>query len=80
MAKRDERHELGFDANFEVQVLANTLRDLINRHDPGAEIATAARGILMRIHDLSDIVFEAVFQDEDQRATMDVLRRQLGDR
>lgn len=80
MAERDQRHELAFSANFEVQLLANTLRELIVKNNPGAEIATTSRGILKRISDLSDIVFEAVFQDEKEREPTEDLLRKLGDK
>jgi hypothetical protein len=73
------RHELARTATFEVQVLAQTLRTFIEGHDPGAEIAVVARGILTRICDLSDIVFESVINnDVDRDNDVPSLARQLG--
>jgi hypothetical protein len=72
------RHEIARDATYEAQVLALTLRKLIEQHDTGAEIAAAARGILTRISDLSDIVYEAVVNDDNDREDIRSLQRKLG--
>jgi hypothetical protein len=70
--------EIALDANFEVLQLAKVLRKLIEDRDAGAEIATVARGILTRIGDLSDIVFEAVLKEGDDREDLPTLRRKMG--
>lgn len=72
------RHDIARDATYEVQVLAITLRKVIEETDPGAEIAAAARGILTRISDLSDILYEAVINDDKDREDIPTLRRKMG--
>jgi hypothetical protein len=74
------RQEVGRSAAFEVQVLSEMLREHIVANDPGAETAVMARGVLKRISDLSDIMFEAVFQDEAEREDLETLERRLGDK
>ena len=46
------RLELARSANYEVQVLAETLRKFIDENEPSSEIAVVSRGILTRISDL----------------------------
>jgi hypothetical protein len=72
------RHELARTANYEVQALALTLRKFIETNDPGAEIAVVARGILTRISDLSDVVFDAVINDDDSRDDVPALVKKAG--
>jgi hypothetical protein len=77
--QRDARKDVCQSATYEVQLLAEMLREKIAAYDPGAEVATLARGVLKRISELSDIIFEAVIQDESERASVDELQRRLGD-
>lgn len=72
------RHRLACSANFEVQALADTLRKLIETSDAGAEISVISRGILTRISDLSDVVFDAVLNDDDERADVPTLAKKAG--
>jgi hypothetical protein len=74
----EARHELARTANFEVQVLAVTLRKLIEANDPGAEIAVVSRGILTRISDLSEVVFDAVINDDEDRDDVPSLVKKAG--
>jgi hypothetical protein len=72
------RHELARTANYEVQALALTLRKFIEANDPGAEIAVVSRGILTRISDLSEVVFDAVINDDDNRDDVATLVKKAG--
>jgi hypothetical protein len=72
------RHDIASRATYEVQILALTLRDVIEETDTSAEIEAAARGILTRISDLSDILFEAVINDDEGREDIPTLRRKMG--
>lgn len=76
--KTSVRRSIGTTANHEVQLLADMLAERIAAQDGGSEIALIARGVLMRIHDLSDIVFEALIQDEGEHEPIDSLQRKLG--
>jgi hypothetical protein len=72
------RFEIGRSANFEVEQMAGALMKIVSDHDDGSELSVIARGMLMRISNLSDIVFEAVFQDESERDSVSDLQRKLG--
>ena len=72
------RHELARTANYEIQVLALMLKKAIEKDDHGAEIAVVSRGILARISDLSDVVFDAVINDDDERADVSALVKKAG--
>lgn len=73
-----DRHELARTANYEVQMLAITLRDLIESCDVGSEISVIARGILTRISDLSDVVYESVINDDNDREDVSWLASKVG--
>lgn len=76
MADNTTWAEVGRDANFEIRCLASELRKLIDASRVGAEGAAVARGMLRRVADLSDIVFEAFVQDDsDGRDLREASRR-----
>lgn len=77
----ETRIEIAAEAIYETQVLALMLRSVIGREKVAvaAEVAAAARGILTRISDLSDILFEAVIQEHGERHSIQELRRKLGE-
>jgi hypothetical protein len=72
------RHELARTANYEVQALALALRKFIEENDPGAEIAVVSRGILTRISDLSEVVFDAIINDDEDRDDVPNLVKKAG--
>lgn len=74
-----ERHAIASDATYEVQVLALMLRRFLEKEQGGADLVAAGRGILTRIADLSDILFEAVIQEDAERHSVQDLRRKLGE-
>lgn len=74
-----ERHSIASDATYEVQVLALMLRSFLVKEQGGADLVAAGRGILTRIADLSDILFEAVIQEDTERHSTEDLRRKLGE-
>jgi hypothetical protein len=79
-SKGDPRIRLASSANYEVMLLSDLLLRHVAANDPGAEIAAIARGVLTRIHTLSDIIFEAVIQDGAEREDLDTLQRKLGEK
>lgn len=74
------RLEIGRAANYEIQMLATLLADRVATNCPDAEISAIARGILKRISDLSDIVYESFINDESERESVGALQRHLGQR
>lgn len=58
------RLEIARCACFEVQQLANLLRDYIETNDSNGQGAPAMRSGLMRLSDLSDIIYDAAITDE----------------
>ena len=68
--------EVGRDANFEIRCLAVELRKLTDSSNTGAGEAAVARGMLRRVVELSDIVFDAFVQDDnDGRDLREASRR-----
>jgi hypothetical protein len=72
------RHSITRDATFEVQILADTLRTHVEQNCDDANVATAVRGILTRISDLSNIIYEAAVCDETERQDVTSLCKKLG--
>ena len=58
------RQEIARRACYEVQQLANMLREYIEKNDSSGQDAPAMRSGLMRLSDLSDIIYEAAITDE----------------
>lgn len=76
---REEFRELAQDANFEVFQLAKALRKMLTECEVVWEGERAARGMLLRIEALTDIVYEAYLTDEENlNHDMDGLRQRLG--
>ncbi|MBL0420505.1 hypothetical protein JI739_09145 [Ramlibacter sp. AW1] len=72
------RRSIAFSANYEVLLLARTLTKVIEDDDRGSELATVARGMLRRIQDLSEIVYEAALATGDDRRPTRELQSALG--
>ena len=62
-----DRVKLAMDANFEVFQLARAARKMVAGANIIWEEDRAVRGMLTRIAELSDLVYEAVFTDENNK-------------
>lgn len=72
------RHSIAQDATFEIQALALKLRSVLEGCFSEGQTEAIARGVLTRISDLSDIIFESVIQDEEDRESANSLMKKLG--
>ena len=73
------QHEIARTACYEVSQLAMLLRSHLEDNDRSGELAPALRGGLMRMGDLSDIMFDALFSEERDCTEADLVRRVGGD-
>ncbi|MDP3251622.1 MAG: hypothetical protein Q8M77_06890 [Hydrogenophaga sp.] len=69
------RLEVARVACFEVQQLAEMLQEYIEKYDSSGQNAPAMRGSLMRLSNLSDIIYEAVITDEPEVGDDELTRR-----
>lgn len=64
MDESEIRKALAFDANFEIMNLVPVVIDRVHDDDPAGALYPVIRGLMMRIADLTDLIFEAVITDE----------------
>lgn len=65
----ERRFELARDALLEMLEISDVLMDVIDKKDSNGEIRTVARCVLIRVHSLSDAVFQCIDSRESERST-----------
>ncbi|MDO9438549.1 hypothetical protein [Hydrogenophaga sp.] len=69
------RREVARVACFEIEMLSEVLQTYVENHDESGEISPAIRGSLMRLSELSDLIFEAVVAKERDVSDLELVRR-----
>lgn len=69
------RHEVARVACFEVEQLALMLQDYLEENDSTGELAPVMRGGLLRLAELSEIIYASVISTEESDSDMELVRR-----
>lgn len=72
-----ERIDLAAEASYEIGLLAEMLNTYIDEADAGGDISPPARGVLLRIGKLSDIIHGALIDNGELSESLDELRQEL---
>jgi hypothetical protein len=69
------RREVARVACYEVEQLSLMLRDYLEENDSTGQLAPVMRGGLLRLAELSDIIYSSVISREESDSDMDLVRR-----